>query len=113
MKLRHSAALALVVWYWLMPPNTTDSRGYGHCDNAASLSKSALPLWTYVGRYHQKQECLNAIVEHALRSDTPEGITWMMREWNQDGRKWRPEDLRNQLWCGQCIASDDPRLKAN
>jgi hypothetical protein len=111
-KLRHAAPLALVFWYWLMPPNITDSRGYGHCDNAASLSASSLPRWTYFGRYDTEQECLHAMMEHALQSDNPEGIAWMMKEWNQSGRHWTPEDLRKRLWCGQCIAGDDPRLKA-
>jgi hypothetical protein len=85
MKLRHAAALALVGWYLLVPPQTrTWWIGPERYDDATPLSR-----WTIERSFDQAEAC------EAARSATQE----------QAG------DAAIRMRHAACVASDDPRLK--
>jgi hypothetical protein len=97
MKPRHTAALALVGWYLMMPPpywSKTNPRN------------APLKEWTLFGRYDSAQECSDErskmirVQSMALLSDLAEGVSDANRP-----------SLSLDFKHAQCIASDDPRLK--
>jgi hypothetical protein len=87
MKLRHAAALALVGWYLMVPPQTrTWWIGPERYDDAAPLSR-----WTTERSFDKAEAC------EAARLATQE----------QAG------DAAIRMGHAACVASEDPRLKAN
>ena len=85
MKLRHTAALALVGWYLFVPPHTrTWWIGEERYDDAAPLGR-----WTIEGSYDKASVC------EAARLATQQ----------QAG------DAAIRMGHAVCVASDDPRLK--
>jgi hypothetical protein len=94
MKLYHTAALALVGWYLMVPPR------YGLEDlrqKVPTHEHAPLPQWTIVRVFDSARECEKALVE----------------TWNSDraidehfGIPSPPHEEQ-----AQCIATDDPRLK--
>ena len=86
MNLRHAAALALVGWYLMIPPTSTEY----------PMGNVNAPLTQWVKRpttYRDKQEC-----EHVLDRQT--------RLKNAKNRQTQVRFYKQ--W--QCVASDDPRL---
>jgi hypothetical protein len=96
-KPRHIAALALVVWYLMMPPS------YWSKTNPRN---APLKEWTLFGRYDSAQECSDErskmirVQSMALLSDLAEGVS-------DANRPSLSLDFRH----AQCIASGNPRLK--
>jgi len=91
MNLRHVAALALVDWYLTTPPISLKG-----ADGSAPLSS-----WHIEAAYDNAGECDSAQVRSqkvAKKSDLPDTVK-------------RP--LIQAMDLSQCVASDDPRLKAN
>jgi hypothetical protein len=87
MKPRHTAALALVGWYLMMPPTGRDYR----------MGNVEAPLRQWVKRptiYRDEKEC-----EHVL--DRHRRLT------NSKNKQIAVKFYKQ----AQCIASDDPRLK--
>jgi len=83
-KFRHTAWLALMGWYLMIPPSMTN--GF---DDAAPLAK-----WFVYASYDSAHEC--------------EGSKFL----NREGFKQRKDDrLKDAFEHAQCIATDDPRLK--
>jgi hypothetical protein len=78
---RHAGPLALVGWYPMAPPRTSDV-GPLTFDESAPLSK-----WKAVGSYDSASDCNEGKKQEFLQ--------------------WTASLLEAQ----QCIASDDPRLK--
>jgi hypothetical protein len=97
MKPRHTAALALVGWYLMMPPP------YWSKTNPRNVP---LKEWTLFGRYDSAQECSDErskmirVQSMALLSDLAESVSDANRP-----------SLSLDFKHAQCIASDDPRLK--
>ncbi len=83
MRFRYAAALVLIGWYLLIPPQ---ARGGGF-DRAAPLSQ-----WFLYGRFDSLPEC-----EHA-------------KALNQETFKNTDDSLRKAFEQAQCVATDDPRL---
>jgi len=87
MKFRHAAALALVGWYLMVPPQTrTWWIGPERYDDDASLSR-----WTIERSFDKAEAC------EAARLATQE----------------QAADAAIRMGHAACVASDDPRLKPN
>jgi hypothetical protein len=95
MKPRHAAALALVVWYLMVPPHNR------------SLST---PLFAWVGpkkTFSSLDECSK------VRKQLFEGVQQFMQEPVVEKRLRTPQerqDFASGVAQSRCIASDDPRL---
>jgi len=92
MKLRHTAALALVGWYLMLPPARF------HKDTSLPHSpdyEAVLSKWSTVGTLDTLRECKAEMSRRQREADRME---------NTEVEK---------AWKGafQCITSDDPRLK--
>ena len=99
MKPRHAAALALVGWYLMAPP----------FDRVTLTFRTDVPVseWDnlravhlhWEGEFDSKNECEEFKTQNVA----------FLRNWNPkyrgDGTQYR------QLMLGECIASNDPRLK--
>lgn len=95
MKLRHAAALALVGWYLMVPPHRicVDCRDYFQPDSPnASLDK-----WEIVHHFDTLTEC-------------KKDLLWYQKTASRGTVVKRPR-VPYVATYGQCIASDDPRLK--
>jgi hypothetical protein len=98
MKSRHAAALALVVWYLMVPK----------ADLHAPLSQ-----WSKVDSYDTRDLCESAkafsiqMIDHpaSLGPDIPARV-------HQIGPA-RMAEIVQQVNASRCIATDDPRLKEN
>ena len=94
MRPRHAAALALVVWYLMIPPvRGTPGEILGH----APLSQ-----WDFYDQYDSKAEC-----ENSIPSD--KGVRENMKQCSNG-------DCAINVALpgyGRCIAANDPRLKNN
>jgi hypothetical protein len=98
MNLHHTAALALLGWYLMVPPNSGGSRK--PLDLNAPLS-----TWEKSESYDSKAECEDArSTRISERQDKSDEIK---------SRKTRQILQRaiEQLQHGQCISADDPRLE--
>jgi hypothetical protein len=99
MMLRHSAALALVVWYLTSPP--VDK-------NNSHVIDANAPLATWVRiALPDKEFCESAV--KTLRTDGANPSTQSPKGGNS--RTLTSSEFRKKLLGAQCIASDDPRLK--
>src|SRR5271170_279201 len=94
MNLRHTAALASVGWYLMMPPTFWSK---------TNPRTAPLRQWTVFGRYDSAQECSDErtkmirVQSLALFSDLTEG--------ESDAN--RPTSLSLDFRHAQCIATDD------
>ncbi|MGH7781791.1 MAG: hypothetical protein ACREQR_18395 [Candidatus Binataceae bacterium] len=100
MKLRHAAALSLVVWYLMAPPPTRLAAGRD-AQNTAPLK-----LWSTQGTFDSKPDCEKALAEYA--SDPKKNPLYMPGE-DAEVQKY----LAQHKNPAQCVSSDDPRLKSN
>jgi hypothetical protein len=87
MKFHHAAALALMVWYLIVPP----AKSTGEPDLQAPLSK-----WETDGSYDTAQACAKR-----YQADVQRALTF--------GHKIG-HDVSSRIQAEKCIASDDPRL---
>jgi hypothetical protein len=92
--LRHAAALALVGWYLMYPPVTPAGK---------SLTDAPLTEWKSGASFDTAKDCETARAHMRkaskdLRNATPRGY--------QEGL-----DFAESIGDGQCVATDDPRLK--
>jgi hypothetical protein len=91
MQLRHAAALALVGWYLMTPPLSLSSSHQAGVDLSKPLSE-----WVRIESYDTASDCnkeIEAINNRAV-SYAREHHAMML-----------------ELFHGQCVATDDPRLK--
>jgi hypothetical protein len=105
MKFRHTAALAFVGWYLMMPPLKNDQYGHPLADQSAPLSK-----WQHA-EFRTYDDC-----EHERKK---EYANWFGTK-GHPGLVDRLKISSNALdkWTSivemeKCIPSDDPRLKPN
>jgi hypothetical protein len=94
MNFRHAAALALAVWYLMVPPHRTCA----NCSNYFQPEQEGLPLpkWQHTRQFDTRVKC-----ETSLR--------WFQ---NKNRRKLFKRARVSYIGrYGQCVTSDDPRLK--
>jgi hypothetical protein len=84
MTFRHTAALALVGWYLMVPPRESD--------NSAKLSSVPFEEWVYVDSFDTAKECRDAGRK-------------------EEERRAKDALEADQYGNWECIATDDPRLK--
>jgi len=95
MRLRHGAALALVGWCLMLPPDAPDK---------SVLEAQHVPLskWIQVGEFDTAAECNHT------------GPLRMTQAWAQVPDDTKPNTLElrtaQHLYNYRCFASDDPRL---
>jgi hypothetical protein len=94
----HAAVLALVGWYLMVPPGIESSL---RVDPDAPIG-----TWVHYGSYDSANECEENI--HYLHQQAD--------KFSNDQRA-HPKTLKEseaaQFMSGECIATDDPRLKGN
>lgn len=94
MKPRHAAALALVGWYLMFPPDRPDTH---QIEDQAPISQ-----WQSLRSFESVQECMNAKASAVQRTEVSE-------------EKMQTDVVRRMLHIkaleAQCIATNDPRLK--
>jgi hypothetical protein len=103
-KLNYAAALALVGWYLMIPtPYDENSMRY---EPGLPLSK-----WTAINSFDSAEDCANvhAAMLKLMKKDIPKGSN-ATKEINEAPVASRLAFLYTQ---GQCISTDDPRLKEN
>ena len=104
MKARHAGALAIVVWYLMIPPIGADNKVDAH----ASLSK-----WRKGVGFESEKQC-----DDSLKDAIQNPMT--TAEYQAAGKatrkaKMRPlskSEMTRRTAESQCVAGDDPRLKA-
>ncbi len=108
MRSRHAAALALVVWYLMIPPNKKDD---------APLSE-----WIVWRSFDSTEACQSAQTVYRDQSSAKlrqyDSMTDQQRaniSHNQKALEQEMADNDNfdNAWHSACIAKDDPRLKGN
>jgi hypothetical protein len=100
MKLRHAAALALVGWYLLGPPQRGESANF---DTDAPLSK-----WKVINSFDNLGACEQGrIIEQGRWYDRAARDTPGTKDAIKDAI------MLILLDSAKCVASDDPRLKSN
>ncbi|HVA76756.1 MAG TPA: hypothetical protein VNF27_02630 [Candidatus Binataceae bacterium] len=99
MKFRHAAALALVGWYLMLAPRTSDKPPITY-DTTAPLSK-----WKIVGSYDTAKECDQG------KDKIPRIILQAEENMTSEQKSAYDQTILNLLGASQCIATDDPRLK--
>jgi hypothetical protein len=103
-KPRHAAALALVGWYLMVPPDSTVPHSV---DSAAPMSR-----WSIVTNFESADTCKQALTELQNKNGDPAKLdaTGRLRRF----QKREPADLglaRARIDHASCIATGDPRLK--
>jgi hypothetical protein len=106
MKPRHAAALALVGWYLIVPPN---SKVPHSVDSTAPISR-----WRIITDFESADSCNQALTELKNKNGDPAKLdrTGRLRRF-QRVQPADPELGRARVDHAACIASDDPRLKGN
>jgi len=94
MRFRHAAALALVGWYLMLPPPNPDNKN-------TILLGADLSLWAVYESYDNAKECRRE--RETLKARIPFTDTDEVLKRGSISDKMR--------WFGQCVATDDPRLK--
>jgi hypothetical protein len=104
MKARHRTALAIVVWYLMIPPIGADNRVDAH----ASLSK-----WRKGVGFESEKQCddsLKDAIQNPMTTAEYQAAAKATRK-----AKMRPlskSEMTRRTAESQCVAGDDPRLKA-
>ena len=99
MKLHHAVALALVGWYLMLAPRTSDTLPVTY-DKAAPLSE-----WIVIGAFETTAEC------DKDRHKIPNEILQHQDQLSAEKRVAAKQTVINLLSSSECIASDDPRLQ--
>jgi hypothetical protein len=98
MKLRHAAALALVGWYFMVPPIRVLGPKNDPNTPVEFDAKAPLSEWKIIQGFDAIKDCYDepAHLEKLLHDPNP-AINAVSKEWFEKG---------------ECIATDDPRLKS-
>jgi hypothetical protein len=92
MKLHHTAALALMGWYLILPPrDARKPEGYN--------PDAPLKQWYQARAFDSAKACEDARQEFIGYSETGESADHKL--------------MLDALESGRCISTDDPRLKSN
>src|SRR5262249_28131809 len=113
MRGRHAAALALVVWYLMVPPISRPAHDAAYFNNHAPLRS-----WEIIGRFNDRDKCDDALDRARVDGRNhklycPDGVYCGViahgeMDYPGSDLPWyeRQED-------SECVATDDPRLKGN
>lgn len=104
MKIRHAAALLLMGWILMVPPDSTIPHSV---DSAAPLSR-----WREIAEFDNAGDCRKALV--TLQTKNPDFPATLDPTGERRGFKKRqpadPELAHARVSNATCIASDDPRM---
>jgi|SRR5271156_3052014 len=104
MKTRHATALAIVVWYLMIPPIGADNK----VDPLALLSQ-----WRKGVGFNSQKECDDSLKDAIQNPMTPAEYQAAAKATQQ--AKMKPlsmSEMTKRTAESQCVAGDDPRLKA-
>jgi hypothetical protein len=104
MNARHAAALALVGWYLMVPPVSSN----GTVDSAAPLRN-----WWHIGTYNSGQECqMTLLSDWSLRGVDKRGWQGSVEAAKKLGHNptQSPEELLKRIHEETCVKDDDRRL---
>ena len=104
MKPSHRTALAIVVWYLMIPPIGADNKVDAH----ASLSK-----WRKGVGFDSEKQCddsLKDAIQNPMTSAEYQAAAKATR--NAKMRPLSKSEMTRRTAESQCVAGDDPRLKA-
>jgi hypothetical protein len=104
MKSCHTAALAYVLWYLMIPPIGADNKVDAH----APLSN-----WRRGVSFNSQKECDDSLKDAIQNPMTPDEYRDAAKQTRK--AKMRPlsmSEMAKRTLQSQCVAADDPRLKA-
>lgn len=98
--MRHAAALALTVWYLMMPPLGSTS---------AVQSNAPLSQWTHAPHteFATEEDCKAVLAEDQASEEAEARRIGPHRDYGTTVQRFFVEATKFY----QCVASDDPRLK--
>jgi hypothetical protein len=97
---RHAAALALVGWYLMVPPMTGSADRDRVVRHPIVEMTAPLSEWETEGSYDSAKECRGAIQDN---------LQFIAHRHFETVDEQNAANTQSQL--GQCVATDDPRLK--
>ncbi len=103
-KFRHIGALALVVWYLMLPPLVLR-------DSVVDLELPPLSKWSTLGRYDSAAECWHDRAWRQVFSESSLAEFQPHLDFLQPQSPSKEATFDMGIAAAQCIASDDPRLK--
>ena len=114
---QHTAALALVMWYLMVPPASDGRRLYhvfieppGYFTHGEPFYPAPFWKWEKLGEFYSQANCESTrefIVRHdgkVVRPPMPPNAPNATIDWIPNARQYQANEAT-------CIASDDPRLK--
>jgi hypothetical protein len=105
MKSRHATALAIVLWYLMIPPIGADNKVDAH----APLSK-----WRISVGFESQKQCDDSLKDAIQNPMTPAEYQAAASATRKAGMKpLSMSEMTKRTQESQCVAGDDPRLKAN
>ena len=104
MKVHHAAALALMGWVLVVPPELMSSPAIKGGDNY--MMENLDTGWNIVYRYKNAEECANGLSDLLSHKELLADYA-ARRKKSLDGAE---EDIQSG---GFCVREDDPRLKRN
>jgi len=104
MKSRHATALAIVLWYLMIPPIGADNKIDAH----APLSK-----WRRGVGFESEKDCDNSLKDAIQNPMTPaEYQAAVQATLKAKKRPLSQAEMTKRTAESLCVATDDPRLKA-
>jgi hypothetical protein len=101
MTFRHAAALALVVWYLMLPPG----------DGAEVTIHAPLSRWKIDGSYDSARKGQKQIdILKTFPLAPGQNLDRTAR--SADPNVGQTYAIERELWNGVCVSTDDPRLKS-
>jgi len=104
MSIHHAAALALVGWYLMTPPFVSVGPNLHDASLDRSIPDSEAPLskWQWSGSFDSVASCQHEQEKQITEAQKRE-LALPVAE--------RDREVEIDFWLGECIATDDPRLK--
>ena len=103
MKTRHAAALAIVLWYLIIPPIGADNKVDAH----ASLSK-----WRIGVGFESEKDCDDSLKDAIQKPMTPAEYQAAASATHKANMKpLSMSEMTKRTQESICVAGDDPRLK--
>jgi len=106
MNLRHAGALALLGWYLLIPPVFS---AMGDHPRAFNDLNASLNKWDIQGSFDSETSCVKE--KERIRIEAPLRLKFAHEHPDQD-RNGNIVAVAEAWQRSECVASDDPRLKA-
>jgi hypothetical protein len=104
MKSHHAAALAIVAWYLMIPPIGADNKVDAH---------APLSTWRKSVKFDSEQQCEESLKDLIQHPTTPDEYQAAAKATLK--AKMHPisqAEMTKRTAESQCVAADDPRLKA-